>query len=297
MVDRRLRRSLWWARLRLRWRRYARTLAATHVLDATFTAGLAVGGIITATSKAADSTKVSIVVLLVVAELVWFFGRLILSEVKKLGERSLNVLPADLPTMIAHHLTGERDTLLARAHELAASQTCDLEKHEMYATLIHLTDTVTVRFAGSASAFILAVSGTDLEDFEREVLAREYLDANRRAAKGLVVVRRLFLLDSNQLHSAKIRAIMLGHKEALSVVSETDPGVKWLAKSDAGNDRSLDFAVFANEALVRQVNRPGGTKGELTVNLGQIEPALEAFERLWDHNRAHTLAEYTVAHE
>lgn len=192
MVDRRLHRSLWWARLRLRWRRYARALEITHALDATVTGGLVVAGIITATSNAPDSTKVSIVVLLGVAELVWFFGRIILSEVKKLGTRSLNVLPADLPSTIAHHLTGERDSLLARAHELAANKTCDLEKHEMYATLIRLTNTVTARFAGSASASILAVSGTDLEDFEREILAREYLDANRQAALGLVIVRRLF---------------------------------------------------------------------------------------------------------
>lgn len=90
---------------------------------------------------------------------------------------------------------------------------------------------------------------------------------------------------------------MLSHDDALSVVSGADSGVKWLAKSDAGNDRGLDFAVFAIEALVRQVNRPGGAKGELTVNLGQIEPALLAFERLWEHDKAHTLAEYTVAPE
>jgi len=295
-MDRRLRRSLWWARLRLRWRRYARALESAHALDATVTAGLVVAGIITATSNAPDSTKVSIGVLLGVAELVWLFGRFILSEIKKLGERSLNVLPADLPAAIAYHLTGQRDSLLARAHELAANQTCDLEKHEMYATLIHLTNTVTVRFSGSASAFILAVSGTDIEDFEREVLAREYLDANRQAVLGLVVVRRLFLLDANQLHSPKIRAIMGRHEEALSVISGADSGVRWLAKSDAGDDRRLDFAIFASEALVRQVDRPGGAKGELTVNLGQIEPTLQAFERLWEHDRARTLAEYTVAH-
>jgi len=281
----------------LRWRRYRGALEITYALDAGVTGGLIVAGIITATSGAPDSTKVSIVVLLSVAELVWGFGRFILSEVKKLGARSLNVLPSDLPSTIDHHLTGERDNLLARAHELAANKTCDLEKHEMYAILIRLTNVVTTRFAGSASAYILAVSGTDLEDFEREVLAREYLDANRHAALGLVAVRRLFLLDANQLHSPKIRAIMLSHNEALSVVNGADSGVKWLAKSDAGNDRELDFAVFANEALVRQVNRPGGAKGELTVNLGQIEPALQAFERLWEHDRARTLAEYTVASE
>lgn len=297
MTDRRLRRSLWWARLRLRWRRYLKALESLHALDATVTAGLVVGAIITATSKVPDSTKIALVVLLSVGELFWLFGRAILIEVKKLGERSLNVLPADLPVAIAYHLSGQRDSLLARARELAVNQTCDLEKHEMYATLIHLTNTVTVRFAGSASAFIFAVSGTDIEDFEREVLAREYLDANRQAALGLVVVRRLFLLDANQRHSARIRAIMQRHEEALSVISGADSGVKWLAKSDAGHDRRLDFAIFANEALVRQVDRPGGAKGELTVNLGQIEPALQAFERLWDHEKAHALAEYTVAHE
>jgi hypothetical protein len=264
-------------------------------LDAAVTGGLVVAGIVTATSNAPDSTKVSIVVLLGVAELVWFFGRFILSEVKKLGERSLNVLPAELPATISHHLTAERDNLLSRAHELAENKTCDLEKHEMYATLINLTDTVTARFAGNASAAIYAVSGTDIEDFEREVLAREYLEANKRAVLGLVVVRRLFLLDTNQLHSPKIRTIMQKHEEALSTVTGADSGVRWLAKSDAGSDRGLDCAVFANEALVRQVYRPGGAKGELTVNISQIMPTLEAFGRLWEHERVQRLSDYDVA--
>jgi hypothetical protein len=295
MVDRRLHRGLWWARVRLRWRRRLKSLEGTHALDAAVTGGLAVAGVLTATSHAPDSTKVSIVILLAVAELVFFFGRVIRGELKKLAERSLNVLPAGLPLTISHHLDGERESLLSRAHELAENKSCDLEKHEMYATLIHLTDTVTTRRSGTLSAAIYAISGTDIEDFEREVLAREYLDANERAAVGLVVVRRLFLLDANQLHSPRIRAIMKKHEDALSTVDGTDSEVKWLSKSNAGSDRNLDFAVFANEALVRQVYRPGGAKGELTVNDGQITPALEAFERLWEHPKTRSVADYDVA--
>jgi hypothetical protein len=292
MVDRRLHRGLWWARIRLRWRRRLRSLDGTHALDAAVTGGLAVAGVLTATSHAPDSTKVSIVILLGVAELVFFFGRVIRGELRKLAARSLNVLPDGLPVTIFHHLYGERESLLSRAQELADNKSCDLEKHEMYATLIHLTDTVTTRFSGTLSAAIYAVSGTDIEDFEREMLAKEYLDANRRAAVGLVVVRRLFLLDANQLRSPRIREIMKKHEGALSTVGAADSGVKWLPKSNAGSDRDLDFAVFANEALVRQVYRPGGAKGELTVNDGQITPALEAFERLWEHPRARSVADY-----
>jgi hypothetical protein len=295
MGDRRLHIGLFWARFRLRWRRRLRTLEGWHALDAAVTSGLVIAGFLTASSKAPDSTKVSIVILLGVSELVFFFGRVIRGELKGVARRSLNTLPDGLPTTIAHHFADEREKLLGRAHELAENKSCDLEKHEMYATLIRLTDAVTLRFSGTLSAAIYAVSGTDINDFEREVLAQEYLEANQRAASGLVVVRRLFLLDSNQLYSHRILAIMKKHEDALPTRGSESSGVKWLLKSDAGGDKDLDCALFANEALVRQVYRPGGAKGELTVNDGQITPALDAFGRLWRHPRARTVTEYALS--
>jgi hypothetical protein len=291
MSKRRWRKVLWWAHFRLRWRRRSKG-AGAHFVEVGFTSGIVVGGILTATSDAADSTKVAIGILLGVAEIVFLFAKAIHGEVRRLGERSLNVLPNNLPSTISHHLDNQRANLLSRATELSENKLCDLEKHEMYATLINLTDTVTTRYAGTLSAAILAVSGTDIDDFEREILAQEYLDANKRAAAALVVVRRLFLLDANQLNSRKVRAIMKKHEDALSARADAGSAVKWLAKSAAGVDRDLDFALFANEALVRQVYRPGGAKGELTVNGGQIEPALAAFERLWDHPRVRAVGEY-----
>jgi hypothetical protein len=292
MGDRRLHLGLWWARFRLRWRRRIRLLDGTHALDAAVTAGLVVAGVLTATSHAQDSTKVSIVILLGVVELVYGFSRNIRSEIKKVADRSLSVMPDGLPSSIFHHLDGERSSLLTRARELAENKACDLEKHEMYATLVRLTDTVTTRFSGTMSAAIYAVSSTEIEDFDREVLAKEYLDANKRAVSGQVVVRRMFLLDASQLDSRKILAIMRKHEDALAAPGESTSGVKWLPKTDAGNDRDLDFALFANEALVRQVIRPGGAKGELTVNEGQVLPALEAFQRLWEHPHARSVAEF-----
>jgi hypothetical protein len=286
--DRRLKLGLWWGRFRLRWRRRVRKLEAAHALDAAVTSGLVVGGVLTATSHAADSTKVSIVILLAVVELVFGFSRLILHELRKISARTLSVLPEDLPATVFHHLDGERLELLQRARELSQNMACDLEKHEMYSTLIHLTDTVTARQAGTLGAAIYAVSGTNVEDFQREVLAKSYLAANKRAVASQVVVRRLFLLDSNQLKSPRVRAIMEMHQNALKGPGEGS-GVKWLRKTDAGDDRDLDFALFGAEVLVRQVFRAGGVKAELTVNEAQVFPTLQAFERLWSHKSAQPL--------
>lgn len=292
MGDRRLRFALWWARFRLRWRRRARRLETAHALDAAVTAGLVIAGFLTAASNAADSTKVSIVILLGVVELVFGFGRLILGELRKLSARTLSVLPEDLPATVFHHLDGERLNLLKRARELSQNMACDLEKHEMYSTLVHLTDTVTTGRSGTLGAAIYAVSGTNIEDFQREMLAKEYLDANRRAVASHVVVRRLFLLDTNQAASPRVAAIMRMHENALKEQGAGNSGVKWLRKTDAGDDRDLDFALFAHEALVRQVLRPGGVKAELTVNSAQVIPTLAAFERLWSHKNAKPASEF-----
>lgn len=292
MGDRRLHLGILWARFRLRWRRRLRRLEGWHIIDAGVTSGLIIAGFLTAASHAQDSTKISIVILLGVVELVFVFSRVILGELKAISNRTLNVLPGGIPTSIFHHLDGERLNILLRARELAENKSCDLEKHEMYATLISLTDAVAARLSGTLSAAIYAVSGTEIGDFEREVLAKDYLDANRKAVSAQVAVRRLFLLDNSQLNSGKILAIMKKHEDALSAPAQLGAGVRWLPKSDAGRDRDLDFALFANQALVRQVVRPGGVKGELTVNDQQVLPALETFDRLWQHPNARRVSDY-----
>ncbi len=279
--------------MRLRWRRRARRLETSHTLEFVFSCCIVVGTILTITSHAEDSTKLAIGILLVVAELFFVFSSRILRELHKLERRLLPVLPDDLPSTLFHHLDGERGELLERARELSDSKVCDLEKHEMYAQLIGLTDTVTSVKAGTLGAAIYAVSGTRIEDFRREALAKEYLDANRRAVDQQVTVRRLFLVQPAQANRA-LFAIMKMHEAALQAHGSGDSGVKWLLKTKAGADSDLDFAIFANEVLVRQVLRPGGVKGELTVNEGQIGPALEAFERLWEHRDARPVAEFTV---
>lgn len=293
MRERRLRVKLWWARIGMRWRRRARQLEASHTLEAVFTSAVFAGTILTITSHFEESTKVAIGILLGVVELFFVFSRLILRELHKIEARLLPVLPDNLPSTLYNHLDVERHGLLRRARELSDSMVCDLEKHEMYAELIGLTDTVTSVKAGMPGAAIYAVSGTHIEDFQREVLAKEYLDANKRAVEQQITVCRLFLINPH-VNRPQIHAIMRMHEAALQAHGSRDSGVKWLPKSKAGGDSDLDFALFANEVLVRQVLRPGGVKGELTVNAGQITPTLEAFKRLWDHREARPVSEFEL---
>jgi hypothetical protein len=293
----RVRRSLWWSRFRLRWRRKAKRLEPSHALDAVVTSGLVIAGILTATSHVEESAKISIVLLLAVVEIVFVFSRLILRQLHKMSARTLGVLPNDLPTTLFDHLNGERVGFLNRARELSDNKVCDLEKHEMYASLIHLTDTVTTHKAGTIGGAIYAVSGTDIEDFMREELAQAYLTANKRAVANQVIVRRVFLLDGSQCHSPKVKEIMRLHEDALRDQQDGESGIRWIRKADAGDDKSLDFALFAREVLVRQVHRPGGVKGvkaEMTFNEVHVDDTLEAFDRLWGHPKAKTLAEFEV---
>lgn len=297
MTAYRLRFGQWWGRFRLRWRRRARKLEPFHALDAVVTSSLVIVGYIVATSHVEETAKIPIVLLLGVVELVFVFSRLILHQLHKMSARTLGVLPDDLPPTLFDHLNGERFSFLNRARELSDNKVCDLEKHEMYSSLIHLTDTVTAQKAGTIGGVIYAVSSTHLEDFTREELAQAYLAANQRAVVNFVVVQRVFLLDATQAHSAKVEKLMKMHEDALSSQTHDASGVKWLKKADAGDDKGLDFALFAREVLVRQVHRPGGVKGvkaELTFNESHVEHTLEAFDRLWQHDEARSVAEFEV---
>lgn len=297
MEDFQLKAARWWSRFQLRWRRRASRLEPSHALDAVVTSGLVIVGYIAATSEIDESAKIPIVLLLGVVEIVFLYSRLILVQLHKMSARTLGVLPNDLPRTLFDYLSGERMHFLNRARELSDNRVCDLEKHEMYAALIQLTDTVTTHKAGTIGGAIYAVSGTRIEDFKREELAEVYLEANKRAVANFVTVRRVFLLDAHQEHSAKVCKLMKDHEEALGGPIDGGSRVKWLRKADAGDDKSLDFALFAREVLVRQVHRPGGLKGvkaELTFNDAHIQPTLEAFNRLWHHEKAKLVSEFEV---
>jgi len=167
----------------------------------------------------------------------------------------------------------------------------------MYASLIRLTDTVTSHKAGTVGGAIHAVSAFDIEDFKREELAQRYIEANQRAVANGVSVRRVFLLDGPQVNSPQVMEIMKEHDSALQGRNSSESGVKWLRKTEAGDDKRLDFALFAREVLVRRVHRPGGVKGmkaELTFNESHVDNTLDAFERLWISDSARLVADFEV---
>jgi hypothetical protein len=263
-------------------------------MDVLVPAGLVVGGVIVGGANAAESTKVSIGVLLGVVELIFVFSRVILHHLDQLVARTLTIMPGDLPDVLFKHLDSQRLSLMTRAGELSRQLDCDLEKHEMYAELIGLTDAVTAVKYGTHDASIYAISSTNIEDFERDPLAQEYLDANIRAVQSQVDVRRLFLLDEPQTKSAKIASIIKRHDAALGAQRNGRASVKWLRKSRAGSNRDLDIALFAREVLVRQALRPGGVKFELTVDEKQVRPVIDTFHRMW--REAKTPAELPTAH-
>jgi hypothetical protein len=254
------------------------------------TAALVIVGIgVNSSSDLDNSAKVSIEVLLGTLEVVFISLRIILRTLRRLARDSLTVIPRDgLTRVLYRHLDERRTDLLDRVRQLTSQSDCELEKEEMYSELIGLTDIVAGFHGGHLAGTISAISSTNIEDFDEEPLAEAYLDANGRAVARHVIVRRLFLIDHNQAGDRAVKALIRRHHAALT---DSDPtlrgsgsGVRWMLKSHVpAKDQNEDFAVFALEALV--VQGSGGQRYELTQDLTKIERAVEAFHRLWDHDR------------
>jgi hypothetical protein len=253
-----------------------------YTLEIAVTAGLFITGIFVSYSSLANSSKFSLAVLFGVFETVFIFSRIITRRIDALARDYLTVIPRDvLSTVLYQHLDLQRATLLKRAKRLADHHLCELEKHEMYAELIGLTEIVREVYAGGQKGKIWAISSVNIEDFDDEPLAEAYLDATRRAVQEEVTVCRLFLLDQRQAKDRQVAALLRKHEEALGGDSASaDAGVKWLSKVNLQRaDQFQDFALFADDALVAQ--NMSGDLAELGFDEVKVNRARETFQRLW----------------
>jgi hypothetical protein len=276
-----------WARWRFRWRTRSESKRREldTVVDVAFTAGVIIAGLIMANSGFAEESKFALGVLLATLEIVWVFGRKIQRGIRKLIDDAVVVIPRDgLSGLLHEHLSRQRTDLLERAGKLSDQYDCELRPHDMYRELIGLTDVVAQHRAGHATGSVLAISSINIEDFEEEPLAEAYLDANRKAVERYVTVQRVFLIDQQQATDHLVRRLIDRHEKALtgSQTSEGgESGVKWILKSQVGvADRTEDFALFADEALVTQA--ASGRRVELTQDKEKISRAYATFKRLWD---------------
>jgi hypothetical protein len=255
--------------------------------EAVITAVLVIAGLtINGSSHLQDHSKLALEVLLGVFEIVFLFSRRIERRLKALADDSLTVIPRDrLGRVLYQHLDDQRTKLLTRAEQLADQSDCELEKHEMYAELIGLTNAVTLVKSGHTDGTIVAISSTNVEDFEEEPLAGAYLHANRVAVERHIHVRRLFLLDAQQAKASEVVSLLTKHDAALKLQQARggrQSGTRWLLKSQIPfEDRAEDFALFADGPLVIQA--PGGVRFELTQDDKKISRALDTFDRLWNH--------------
>jgi hypothetical protein len=251
------------------------------------------GIIINSSSHLQDHSKLALEILLGVFEIVFIFSRRIERRLKVLADDSLTVIPRDrLGRVLYQHLDDQRIKLLTRAEQLADQSDCELEKHEMYAELIGLTNAVTLVKSGHTDGKIVAISSTNVEDFEEEPLAEAYLHANRVAVERHIHVRRLFLLDAQQVRANEVVGLLAKHDTALkpSTTHGRQSGARWLLKSQLPpEDRAEDFALFADGPLVIQA--PGGARFELTQDDMKVSRALDTFDRLWNHPEVHQVAD------
>lgn len=288
----------WWARTRFRWR--TRTESSRRelslVVDVAFTAGIIITGLILANTGLAEDSKFALAVLLATLEIMWLFGRSIWREIRKLRADALVVIPRDgLSGLLHEHLSEQRTELLTRAEKLSDQYDCELKWHDMYRELIGLTNVVAQHRAGHATGSILAISSVNIEDFDEEPLAEAYLEANRKAVSRYVTVQRVFLLDQPQVSDGLVRGLIARHERALNgelAGGAGRSGVKWLLKSQIPvTDRTEDFALFADEALVTQA--ASGRRVELTQDKDKIARAYATFRRLWALQVAKQPAELT----
>lgn len=256
---------------------------------------LAVGYLIHSDPKPDEGVKVSLTIMLGVVEILYIFGRLVVSRLSRLADDSLAVIPRQhLSNVLHRHFDTRRVELLDRAHELATRDSCQLDKTEMYRELIGLTRTVTSLFASHAVGTVLAVSSTNIEDFNEEPLATQYLAANEDAVQRNVQVWRIFLLDKDEADDPEIISIIHKHHNALRGPGG-NAGVKWILKADVPEeDQEEDFALFGTDALVSQL--AGGNRFGLTQNQAEIVRALTVFQRLWAHPAAREVHELRDTH-
>jgi len=286
----------WWTRARLRWR--SRSASAKREfsfgLDVAFTGGVVIAGLVMANTSLDTTSKFALAVLLGTFELVYLFGRSVTRRLRQLSADSLTTLPRDKLSPLLHdHLSFQRSELLDKATQLGEQSDCELSTHDMYRELLGLTEVVTKTRAGFATGSILAISSTNIEDFEDEPLAEAYLEANRDAVEQFVVVQRLFLIDQAQAEDRQVIGLIKKHEQSLvgkdgkPLNQRTSSGVKWLLKSKLSlPDQAQDFALFANEALMTQA--PAGQGVELTQDIAKIRRSYEAFVRLWSRKDART---------
>ena len=282
--------------IRIRWR--IRLAAGRrelgYTLDIAVTALLLIAVLqVNSNEDLEESSKIALEVLIATLEIVFVGLRIIMRRLRKLATDTLTVIPRDrLSKTLYLHLDSQRGALMDRTSHLVEQSDCELEKHEMYAELIGLTDVVTQHSSAPPSRSISAISGINIEDFEEEPLAEAYLDANRRAVGDGVVVRRLFLLDQTQAKDRRLKNLVKKHNAALTgsgVARRQGSGAKWMLKSHAPyTDQNEDFALFANEALVTQAP---GNRFELTQDLGKVRRAAEVFSRLWNNEHARDVAD------
>lgn len=280
------RRRLSPSRAKAAWSRF-RKRQDDYSLDIAVTAGLFITGIFVGYSDLANSSKFSLAVLLGVFEMVFIFSRIITRRIDALARDYLTVIPRDmLSSVLYQHLDLQRATLLRRAKRLADHHLCELEKHEMYAELIGLTEIVREFYAGGPRGKIWAISSVNIEDFEDEPLAEAYLGATSRAVEEEVSVCRLFLLDHRQIEDRQVAALLRRHDQALGGDASSDNnGVKWLPKASLQRaDQFQDFALFADDVLVAQ--NMSGDLAELGFDDVKVSRARETFKRLWADSSA-----------
>lgn len=283
----------WRVRARARSREIAAATRSelSYLPDIIFTLSMVVTGFLVAMSDLDDGSKIAVSALLATLNVTVIFGRSISRRLKALATDSLTVIPREeLCRVIHEHLNHQREQLLNRASKLSKIHSCELEKHEMYAELIGLTDVVAKYRANTRAGTIIAISSTNIEDFDEEPLAEAYLNANRNAVSQGVVVRRLFLLSDEQRDSRQVKRLVREHATALEASNGgQQSAVRWLLKSQvAPAVQNEDFALFANEALVIQ---GPGERFEMVQEQDRVERATQIFDELWAHSKAKRAAD------
>lgn len=180
-------------------------------------------------------------------------------------------------------LCRKRDDLLAYARELAMNHAIDFKREGAYREVIELTDAVSEGRLGD----IVAISSIRITDFEEEPFAQGYFEANRRARRNGVVIRRLFIINPEDLEDRSIRPIIEQHAVELKSINGEE-GVKWMLKRDAGNHHSEDFALFASAAVVRQLLNGDFNFSEVAT---VVKERRQIFDELWRNPSAKTIDE------
>lgn len=200
-------------------------------------------------------------------------------DIRRMTDGQLNEL-----TLSA--VCGKSSLYFAKVRTMASEGKYLTDKSEVYGEITMYCQTLR-----DLKGELMAVSAFNIDDFVNYPDAGYYLSANADLMHQGKTVRRIFILDPEDLDRTDFRHMLQIHDQQLTphkadITEAKDSGVKWVLRRHAKENADQDFALFYPYVIVRQATI--GSKLDVSQIKVELDEAARVFESLWnDPNSKH----------